>query len=103
MAAVALVLLPALRGRHAASLSRLRTVEVILFGALCAEFSWIQWHEFHDPLTARLRDVSGIAASAASLGWFVIIVLYGTFIPNNWRRCARAVSLIALCPLATAA
>jgi len=103
MAVVALTLIPALGIRHGASLFRLRTVEVILFGALCTEFSWIQWHELHDPLTARLKDVSGIAASAASLGWFVIIVFYGTFIPNGWRRCALAVSLIALCPLATAA
>src|SRR5262249_19077857 len=48
------------------------------------------------------EGVSGIAASAASLGWVVIIVFYGTFIPNDWLRCAVAVSLIALCPLLTA-
>jgi len=103
MALVALGLVLALRVGLDSSLSRLRSAEVILFGALCAEFAWIQWHEFHDPLTAKLRDTSGIVASAASLGWVVIIVFYGTFIPNNWRRCAIAVSLIAVCPLATAA
>jgi serine/threonine-protein kinase len=103
MAVVAVALIPALAIRPAASLSYLRAIEIMLFGTICAEFSWIQWHEFHDPLTWRLKDVSGIAASAASLGWFVIIVFYGTFIPNHWRRCAMVVSLIALCPLATAA
>jgi len=85
-----------------ASPFRLRMVEVILFGALCAEFSWIEWHELHDPVTRTLKDVSGIAASAASLGWVVIIAFYGIFIPNDWRRCAVAVILIALCPLVTA-
>jgi eukaryotic-like serine/threonine-protein kinase len=102
MAVAALALLPVLRSRHAASLARLRTIEIVLFVALCGEFSWIEWHELHDPLTRRLTDVAGIAASAASIGWFVIIVFYGTFIPNDWRRCARAVSLIAACPLVTA-
>jgi serine/threonine-protein kinase len=102
MAAVALALIPALRSKRAASLRHLRTIEFILFGALCAEFSWIQWHEFFDPLTRQFEGVSGIAASAASLGWVVIIVFYGTFIPTDWGRCAVAVSLIALCPLLTA-
>ncbi len=103
MAVVAIVLGLVLRFFRISSLARLRGIEIILFAALCAEFSWIQWHEFHDPRTRLLKDVSGIAASAASLGWFVIIVFYGTFIPNHWRRCAWAVSLIALCPFATAA
>jgi len=48
-----------------ASPFRLRMVEVILFGALCAEFSWIEWHELHDPVTRTLKDVSGIAATGA--------------------------------------
>ncbi len=86
MVIVALSLIPALRHKRAASLAYLRTIEFILFGALCAEFSWIQWHELFDPLTRRLEDVAGIVASAASIGWFVIIVFYGTFIPNDWRR-----------------
>ena len=31
--------------------------------------------------------------------WFVLLVLYGTFIPNTWRRCASVVGILVLTPL----
>jgi serine/threonine-protein kinase len=34
-----------------------------------------------------------------SLQWFFILTLYGTFIPNTWRRCAAVVAILAACPL----
>ena len=34
-----------------------------------------------------------------SLQWFFILTLYGTFIPNTWRRCAAVVAVLAACPL----
>jgi serine/threonine-protein kinase len=30
-----------------------------------------------------------------SLNWFLILTLYGTFIPNTWRRCAAVVAALA--------
>jgi serine/threonine-protein kinase len=30
-----------------------------------------------------------------SLHWFLILTLYGTFIPNTWRRCAAVVTVLA--------
>src|SRR5207302_261698 len=40
-----------------------------------------------------------LATMSNSLRWFVILVLYGTFIPNTWRRCALVVGLLVLTPL----
>src|SRR5262245_7613443 len=35
-----------------------------------------------------------------ALQWFFILTLYGTFIPNTWRRCAAVVAVLAASPLA---
>src|SRR5262249_52919643 len=34
-----------------------------------------------------------------SLQWFFILTVYGTFIPNTWRRCAAVVAVLAASPL----
>jgi serine/threonine-protein kinase len=34
-----------------------------------------------------------------SLQWFFILTLYGTFIPNTWRRCAAVVAVFGASPL----
>ena len=34
-----------------------------------------------------------------SLQWFFILTVYGTFIPNTWRRCGAVVAVLAACPL----
>ena len=44
-----------------------------------------------------------LLASRQSLIWFGLIVAYGMFIPNTWRRCAAVVGLMALTPLASTA
>jgi tRNA A-37 threonylcarbamoyl transferase component Bud32 len=36
---------------------------------------------------------------AGSLQWFIVITIYGTLIPNTWRRCAAVVGLMAVSPL----
>jgi serine/threonine-protein kinase len=40
---------------------------------------------------------------ASSLRWFFLIVVYGVFIPNTWRRCTLVCGLTALLPLALTA
>lgn len=37
---------------------------------------------------------------AGSLIWFVNITIYGTLIPNTWRRCAAVAAVMAVTPLA---
>src|SRR5262249_8209777 len=40
------------------------------------------------------------ATISNTLRWFVLIVLYGAFIPNTWKRCALIVGIMTLTPLA---
>ena len=43
-----------------------------------------------------------LLASRQSLIWLALIVAYGTFIPNTWRRCAAVVGVLAATPIVTA-
>jgi serine/threonine-protein kinase len=92
--------------RRPLSMKNLRTLELVLFGSLAAFFGWLQVETYHDaallraivpgnePLVFRLVGLS------AGLRWFLLMVLYGTFIPNTWRRCGVIVGILALIPLA---
>jgi hypothetical protein len=92
--------------RRPLSLRALRTLEVTMFGMIAAFFAWLQVDIYHDG--ALLRSiVPGREAlvfrqvgMAAALRWFLLIVLYATFIPNTWRRCAAVVGILAVIPLA---
>jgi serine/threonine-protein kinase len=94
-----------LYSRKELSLQALRWLEVILFGAYAAFFAWLQFSamcnggsaglaaEGKEAAVVRMANISNI------LRWFVLIVLYGTFVPNTWRRCALMVSWQALLPI----
>jgi serine/threonine-protein kinase len=86
-------------------LRALRALELTLFGSLAAFFGWLQYcvlcHDLPAPL-ADVRDlpiVFRLAVVASAVRWFFLIVIYGVFIPNTWRRCALLVSAVALVPL----
>jgi serine/threonine-protein kinase len=90
------------------SLCWLRILELTLFGAAAAFFLWLQFIVFHNGEVLRLADptnpasqerVLRFAAQGHTLRWFILIVIYGTFIPNTWRRCALVVGLMTLTPL----
>jgi serine/threonine-protein kinase len=92
-------------GRRPLTMRSLRIVEFVLFGSIAAFFAWLQVDTYHDgallraivpdhePLVFRLISV------AAALRWFLLIVLYGTFIPNTARRCAAVVGGLGLLPV----
>jgi serine/threonine-protein kinase len=92
--------------RRPLAMRSLRILELTIFGMIAAFFAWLQFDTYHDG--AVLRSVvlgqEGIVfrlvGSAASLRWFLLIVLYGTFIPNTWRRCAAVVGSLAAFPVA---
>jgi serine/threonine-protein kinase len=92
--------------RRPLSMRTLRILELTIFGMIAAFFGWLQFDTYHDG--ALLRSiVPGREAlvfrqvgMAAALRWFLLIVLYGTFVPNTWRRCAAVVSVLASIPLA---
>jgi serine/threonine-protein kinase len=83
----------------------LRLIEGALFGGMVLLFSGMQILSFHkgyilqfaadgrEPFFVRM------AAIAFSVRWFSIVVLYGAFIPNTWRRSALVIGVIACFPI----
>jgi serine/threonine-protein kinase len=87
------------------SMRSLRTLELIVFGTLAAFFAWLQVDTYHDGALLRAivpgheALVFRLVGLSAALRWFLLIVLYGTFIPNTWQRCAVVVGSLALLPV----
>jgi serine/threonine-protein kinase len=90
--------------RRPLSLARLRGIETVLVGACLAHMALLVWLdlEFGGSL------VRALVASPAHWGrpvaywafpFFVLIVGYGTLIPNTGRRCLLVVGTMALTPL----
>ena len=44
-----------------------------------------------------------IMAKAISLPWAFLMIVYGIFIPNTWRRCAAVVGVMGMAPLVISA
>jgi tRNA A-37 threonylcarbamoyl transferase component Bud32 len=87
------------------SLPALRTIELAIFGSLAMFFAWLQYKEFvHGPLAEASRCnwaplILRHAVGSTSTRWFLLISLYGVFIPNTWRRCLFVALGLALMPL----
>jgi serine/threonine-protein kinase len=89
------------------SLGWLRFIELMLFGTAAAYFLWLQFVvfqngkvlEFANSAPESRERVLRLAAVGHGMRWFSLIVIYGVFIPNTWRRCALVVSLMAVTPL----
>jgi serine/threonine-protein kinase len=87
------------------SLTGLRTMETVAVAIILAHVSWVLWLDLH--FGASLHRA--LEATEGTLGhyvhnwafpFFVLIVLYGTFIPNTGRRCFVVVGITALLPVA---
>jgi serine/threonine-protein kinase len=105
--ATAAVLAGVLWSRRPLSLRTLRAMEVVIFLLLIAFGAWLLQEELR---SARVRQYIaagdlGVAlvARTHALNWFALIVLYGAFIPNTWRRCAAVTGVMALTPLVVSA
>ncbi len=86
----------------------LRVLEVVLFGAIGVFFAWLQFVVFNNSRITELANplepksyeaVMRLAASSHTFRWFMLIVVYGTFIPNTWRRCAAVVAFLVIAPI----
>jgi serine/threonine-protein kinase len=83
----------------------LRVLELTIFGTIAAYFAWLQINTYHDCALLRAlvpgheAIVFRLVGSFAAFSWFLLIVLYGTFIPNTWRRCATVVVSLAVLPV----
>jgi eukaryotic-like serine/threonine-protein kinase len=88
------------------SMRVLRGVEVTMFSAMLLFFAYVQIHTFGGgnffawAVPQYKTQVLTLATTSNTLRWFILIVLYGAFIPNTWRRCAIVVGIMALTPLA---
>jgi serine/threonine-protein kinase len=85
-------------------LNTLRWIELVLFSSAGAYFAWMQVILLQNPEVRELADghriIATMAAGANGMRWFTLMVIYGTFIPNTWRRCAAVVGVFVLVPLA---
>ncbi len=92
--------------RRPLSMRNLRLLEWTIFGVIAAYFAWLQFDAYHDGVLLHSIAPGGESVifrqvgMAAALRWFLLIVLYGTFVPNTWRRCAAVVGVLASIPLA---
>ena len=83
----------------------LRTHEIVLFGTVACFFAWLQYvtvatDAYCGPIPASLAGpIFHLLTVANSLRWFFLIVVYGVFIPNTWRRCAVTAVATAIVPL----
>jgi serine/threonine-protein kinase len=87
------------------SMGPLRIIELVIFGSMAVFFAWMQYRDFnHGELLEALnsKDASLVVRHVvgnSSMKWFFLIVLYGVFIPNTWRRCLLVSLVLALTPM----
>jgi serine/threonine-protein kinase len=102
VAATSLILAGLLWSRACIGLRGLRLIELTLFGLLATFFVLSQIAEYRgawrsgqepNPVLDKLSSIK------TSIRWFFLIVIYGVFIPNTWRRCLRITALAALVPV----
>jgi serine/threonine-protein kinase len=90
--------------RRPLSLTVLRGIEAVSVGACLVHMALIVWLDlrFGSSLARALAASpveGGRSVSSWALPFFVLIVGYGTLIPNTGRRCLLVVGIIALTPL----
>jgi serine/threonine-protein kinase len=94
-----------LSSRPGMSMARLRRLELILVGSAMSLFAWEQVRWLQSgwlngvAQEGREQKIALLTGDSLSLSWFALIVVYGTYIPNTWRRCGVIVSAMAVTPL----
>jgi serine/threonine-protein kinase len=81
-------------------LSRLRAIEVLGLAAYAAHYAWKDFHHFSRYWGTLQADEQWLLVSHSCLNWVYLIIIYGIFIPNDWRRSLRVLTGIACIPLA---
>ncbi|HMP01892.1 MAG TPA: serine/threonine-protein kinase [Gemmatales bacterium] len=87
--------------KHVLSMCWLRRLELVIFGSVVLHFCWIDVRVLEDLTSTVLigtrNEILGwrLGNVDNNLRWFVLIVIYGVFIPNTGRRCALYVTAMA--------
>lgn len=83
----------------------LRLIELAFFGSMVSYFAIMQFGAYAGGAMLQgvqpeyKEGVLALANMANAFRWFVLIVLYGTFIPNTWERCAQVVGVLFAIPV----
>jgi serine/threonine-protein kinase len=82
------------------TLPQLRTLELALFGMVAMLLAASQYRLLL--FRYRQEDAALVLGAMKSgvLMTLVLMLIYGTFIPNNWRRATLVITLLALSPVA---
>ena len=96
-----------LRSSYPIGTPNLRRLELALFGTMALHFAYLQFNVFnHGLLLTWAKDdpvyqehVLNLGAHDNASRWLLLIVLYGTFIPNTWKRCTVVVGILVALPL----
>jgi serine/threonine-protein kinase len=89
----------ALSGRRPIALRRLRALELVLFGMTIAFFVTIHYRLVQLRVAEGDRVMLMATVKNTVLFIFAMIVLYGMFIPNTWRRAAAVVGVMVAATL----
>ncbi|HYV35732.1 MAG TPA: serine/threonine-protein kinase [Gemmataceae bacterium] len=87
------------------SVRALRAMELTLFGMAALFFVYLHFTMFSESQVLKWANadhqdkVVALATTVGNMRWFMLIVLYGTFVPNTWRRCALIVGILAAIPI----
>jgi serine/threonine-protein kinase len=87
---------------RALTLRQLRAVELLIFGLAVALLATSQYRQML--LRGRAGDTARVLASwnSSALATLVLLMTYGIFIPNGWRRAAAVIAPMALMPILAA-
>jgi serine/threonine-protein kinase len=84
-----------LRRWRTISLAGLRWIEWAVFAPPVLFYLWNGYYDLQDSLPEIRAGVNRLTISmAVALPFVLLIVVYGVFIPNTWRRCGAATGLI---------
>ncbi|MBL8848532.1 MAG: serine/threonine protein kinase [Planctomycetaceae bacterium] len=88
--------------RHRPSLLALRIIEVVMFVSPALLLVHMQSETARFALTQD-EESQGLRLIAFSVPWILMVMVYGLFIPNTWRRATAIIAMFAVGPLLTAA
>lgn len=87
-----------LRGQRSLSLAYLRIIEVVVFGVVVVQVAFMM-HAVLGQFAAKGDAASVIGAKHQFVAaWCILILIYGVFMPNTWKRCAALMLPVALAP-----
>ncbi len=83
------------------SIGKLRLIEALMFAAPIAFFAFVQYQ--NTLLALRFApDQAPLAMKSTIIHVYIILAIYGLFIPNTWTRAAKIIIPIAFGPIVVA-